>query len=217
MIAVILPTRGLVFAEVENSIELIRQFIPQTIVLRTWNRTLPEAQNELVEMALGIEDLTHLLFVEEDTVMPHPQEGILKMLESKADIACIDYGVAGYSCVAHDDKTNEILWCGFGCTLVKKEVFDKVEKPWFRTDKSLRLNDWTWIDNPAKYGGQDIWFCTKAREAGFTITQIEGECKHLRLDGLGTPETNKGLHAISEKQKIQTVQMIDVPKGMEVN
>ena len=212
MIAVVLPTRGMVFTEVENSIELMRQYFPQVVVLRTWDKTLPEAQNELVELALSIPELTHILFIEEDTVMPHPQDGILKMLDAKADIACIDYGVNGWSCVAKNKETEEILWCGFGCTLVKKEVFEKGKAPWFRTDKVLRLNDWQWIDNPAKYGGQDIWFCTKAREAGYKIVQVEGECRHLQLNALGKPETNQGIHAISEKKKIEKIQMIDVPK-----
>lgn len=215
MIAVILPTRGLVFAEVEYSLEIIRQVLPQTVVFRSWSLQLPEAQNILVEKALSVPDVTHLLFIEEDTVMPDPIKNALKLLGSKADIACIDYGVQGWGCVARDQETSEILWCGFGCTMVKRHVFDKVEKPWFRTDKTLRLNDWKWIDNPAKYGGQDIWFCTKARESGCTIEQLEGECRHLKLEALGKPETNGGLHSIVEKPRITKKQTIEVPK--EVN
>ena len=215
MIAVILPTRGLVFAEVENMLELMRQYLPQTLVLRSWDKTLPDAQNYLVDAALKVDDVTHLLFIEEDTVMPHPEEGILKMIQANADIACIDYGVSGWSCTARDKKTDEILWCGFGCTLVKREVIEALEAPWFRTDKSLRINDWQWIDNPSKYGGQDIWFCEKAREKGFKIVQVAGECKHLELKAVGQKGVNSGLHLIGEKLKIEKQQIIERPEEVK--
>lgn len=217
MIAVALATRGLVFTEVESALdlELEKLFIEKQInsyIYRTWTKTIPDAPNYLVEEVLTIKDLTHIWFIEEDTVPP--ENSLQDLLKEDADIACIDYGVNGWSCTARDKKTSEILWCGLGCTLVKREVFDKLEYPYFRTDKSLRLNDWVWIDNPSKsaYGGHDIWFCTKAREAGFHIAQVAGECRHLRLEKLGTPEINKGLHTIVQKPTISKQQWINVPE-----
>lgn len=206
MIAIVLCTRGIVFTEVEHEIEKMRQ--DHTIVVfRTWNKPIPEAQNYLVEKILESKDIEYLFFIEEDTVPP--QDALEKLLALDVDIACIDYGVNGYSCIAKDKKTEEILWCGLGCTLMKREVFEKIEKPWFRIDKTLRLNDWKWIDNPAKYGGHDIWFCTQARAAGYTIQQAEGECRHLVLDQIGYKEFNNGLHSIGEKKKIKTQQYIE--------
>ena len=206
MIAIILPTRGMVFTEVENAIEDARRF-NNIIVYRSWNLPIPDAQNYLTEQALKDREVTDLWFIEEDTI---PPDGALeKLKDANADIACIDYSVNQYGCVARDKKTNEILWCGFGCTLVKREVFEKLEKPWFRTDKTLRLNDWQWIDNSAKYGGQDIWFGCKAREAGFKIQQVEGECKHLSLVALGQKGYNDGCHLIVIKPKIQKRQYIE--------
>lgn len=147
--------------------------------------------------------------VEEDTV---PPDGVFeKMLYVTEGISFVDYGVEGWSCSARD-KTNTVLWCGMGCTMIKKEVFLKLEKPWFRSDKQLRLSDNTWIDVPPDktYGGQDIWFCTKAREAGFSIKQVDGECKHLRLEALGMPGINNGVHTIGSKKTIETQQIINL-------
>lgn len=205
MIAIILATRGTVFTEVESAIEKMRK-LHFLMVFRSFDKPIPDAQNYLVEQALELSP-THLLFIEEDTV---PPEGALeRLLAANSDIACIDYGVNGWSCVAREKTTNEVLWCGLGCTLVKRTVFDKLEKPWFRTDKSLRLNDWQWVENPYKYGGLDIWFCTQAKNTGFSITQVGGECKHLRLDELGKAETNGGLHRISEKEKITKANIVE--------
>mgnify|MGYP001595506588 CR=1 FL=1 len=176
MIGIILPTRGLIFSEVLQGVEENRKNYETELFISS-NLPIPEAQNYLVAQALANSSITHLMMVEEDTVPP--ARTFEKLLQSDGDIVAIDYGVSGWSCIAKD-KTGDILWCGLGCTLVKREVFEKLEKPWFRTDKTLRLNDWQWIDNPAKYGSLDIWFCTKAREAGFKIKQLKGEYKHLQ-------------------------------------
>ena len=207
-IGVILPSRGLVFAEVEDSISRNLEEYDYK-VFRSFNLTIPDCQNVLTEKALA-DGCTHLLFVEEDTVMP--LGGFKSMLLADSDIACIDYAVAGYSCITRDKNTNEALWCGLGCTLVKREVFDKLEKPYFRSDKLLLLNVWPniqWIDAGEQgYGGQDIYFCIKAREQGFKIKQVKGECRHLKLDELGRKEINKGLHQISQKEIISKHQTL---------
>lgn len=208
MIAIVLPTRGLVFTQVENAIEKMRE-THEIRVFRSDDKPIPDAQNFLVEQALKT-NASHILFLEEDTV-PSPL-ALTAMLYANADIACIDYAVNKYGCVARDKETREVLWCGFGCTLVRRGVLEALEKPWFRTDKTLRLNDWQWLDVPAKYGGQDIWFCTKAREKGFTIKQLPGECKHLSLVMVGRAGENNGAHFIVPRERITKKQIIEVPK-----
>lgn len=170
---------------------------------------IPDSQNYLVEQALQ-GDYTHFLFIEEDTVMP--KQGLADMLFLDADVACIDYGVAGYSCLTKDKNTGEILWCGLGCTLIKREVFDSLERPYFRSDKALLINNWPevkWIDAGAQaYGLQDIWFFMQAREKGYTIKQAKGECRHLQLESLGKREINNGLHVIKQKPVISKYQKL---------
>jgi len=205
MIAIVIPTRGLIFTEVEDALDRNLDIYDHKIY-RSFNLPIPECQNFLVEKALK-DDPAYFLFLEEDVVMP---EGILtKMFLKEEDIICLDYGVEGWSCVTRD-STGKILWCGLGCTLVKREVFDKLETPFFRSDIELRLNDWQWINSPPdKYGGQDIYFCCKAREAGFKIGQIEGEARHLKLEQLGQSGINNGLHKIGEKPKVTKNQVLD--------
>lgn len=207
MIAVVMPTRGLIFTEVEKALEIERK-THELEVFRSSNLKIPDAFNELTEKAIFNEEkFTHIWYIEEDTV---PTKDALKLLLAlDSDIGFIDYGVSGYSCSARYAKTDEILWCGVGCTLVKREVFDSLSRPWFRSDKSFRLNDYKWIDTPMKYGGHDIWFCCQARKNGFVIKQAEGECRHLKLDALGTPEVNDGKHTISDKLKISKHQIIE--------
>lgn len=201
MIAVILPTRGMVFTEVEKAIELERSEF-SIGVFRSSNLPIPHGHNELSEIASQLIDVTHLWFLEEDTIPP--TYALHNLLATNSDIACIDYGVNGWSCITKEKTTKEILYCGMGCTLIKREVFETLEKPWFRSDKMFRINDGKWIDvDPSKqYGLQDIWFCAQARHAGFRIVQVPGECRHLKLKALGQSEINSGLHIIEEKPQI---------------
>ena len=169
-------------------------------IYMSWDKHIPDAHNYLVGRALD-EGADYVLLLEEDVVMP---EGSLKEMIGKGDIVTIDYGVNGWSCITTYQGEN--LWCSTGLTLVKREVFEALEKPYFRSDKSLLLNDWPeikWIDaGEQAYGGHDIYFGIKAREKGFKITKVDGEARHLRLESLGRPEINKGLHQIADKEKI---------------
>lgn len=203
MISVVLPTRGFVFTEVENAIQSNLAGYEYKIH-RSFNLPIPDGHNELAKKALE-DGFEYLLFVEEDVVLP--DGAVDDMIMAQSDIACIDYGVQGWGCVTRDKRNNSILWCGLGCTLVKREVLEKMEYPYFRTDKALRLNDWPtidWVDTNIlkNYGGLDIWFCMKAKELGFRIKQVQGECRHLKLEALGQIEVNQGLHNIINKPKI---------------
>lgn len=211
-IGIILPTRGLVFTRVEEEIEKLRKQY-DIEVYRSNSLPIPEGHNHLTEKALG-DGKEVLFFIEEDTVPPAGALEKMLAVTKDADIACIDYGVAGWGCVARDTK-GEILWCGLGCTVIKRQVFEALERPYFRTDMVLRLNDWTWQKlseeyvKTKQYGGLDIWFCTKAKELGFKIGQVpEEEADHLRLVELGKREINNGLHKIELKPKIEKRQII---------
>jgi hypothetical protein len=209
-IAVLIPSRGLVFAEVIDSLHKNLEKYNHTI-RSTWNLVIPDSFNFLVNEALADKDVTHILTCEEDTVIP--DKGLDALIVLNSDIACIDYGVQGWGCVTRDSKTNEVLWCGLGCTLIKRKVFEAMEAPYFRSDKVLLLNYWPelrWIDaGKQAYGGQDIYFCVTAARLGFKINQVvSAECKHLKLEELGRPEINKGLHKIGVKDTISKRQTI---------
>ncbi len=66
-----------------------------------------------------------------------------------------------------------VLALGFGMVLIKKEVFQKVEKPWF------------WFEQTDKGGtiGEDIYFCVKAFDKGFKTVLDHDLSKHIRHIG----------------------------------
>ena len=62
-----------------------------------------------------------------------------------------------------EDKLMEVITCGLGCVLIKKEVLEKIE---FRHVKDE--DPW-----------DDLWFCEDAREKGFKVYVDTGvRCKH---------------------------------------
>lgn len=67
----------------------------------------------------------------------------------------------------------QVMGVGFGMVLIRKEVFEKVEKPWF------------WFDKTAKGGtiGEDIYFCAKAYDVGFDTIVDHDLSKHIRHIG----------------------------------
>jgi len=70
------------------------------------------------------------------------------------------------------DTLVEIDGCGFGCVLIKTDVFRNIkDRPWFDTQGS----------------GEDFYFCRKAIEAGYKIycdTSIK--CSHLTVVPINT-------------------------------
>ena len=210
-VCVLLPTRGLVFTRVVLSIlnEIYaRPWRPQGFMISNFILSeglgIPNSQNYLVEEGLKT-DADVFLMMEEDNVLP---DGALeKMLKVPSDVVCIDYPVAnGYSTICR--KGGKILWCGFGCTLVWRHVFEKLGKPIFRTDQTLRITDLEKMEHilediPSKYGGQDILFGYYANQAGFTIGQLEGfETPHLRSELMIRNENNNKLKAVYELPKV---------------
>lgn len=77
--------------------------------------------------------------------------------------------------VTSKDKTGleQVMGVGFGMVLIRKEVFEKTQKPWF------------WFDTTAKGGiiGEDIYFCAKAFDAGFDTIVDHDLSKHIRHVG----------------------------------
>jgi len=63
----------------------------------------------------------------------------------------------------------EVDWIGAGFLYTAKEVFDRIEYPWFRP--------YYWnLRDRAEYMGEDIGFCMQARAAGYTI-YMDCDCR----------------------------------------
>ena len=62
---------------------------------------------------------------------------------------------------------------GMGCILVKTSILDEIERPWFEFGWTPSNNDWL---------GEDMIFCQKMAQAGYTIkvdTNLSQEMRHL--------------------------------------
>jgi hypothetical protein len=56
--------------------------------------------------------------------------------------------------------------CGFGCTLIRKDLFDTLEQPWFFfAHEGDSSND----DNGEYCIGEDMYFCRKVVKSGLQI------------------------------------------------
>ena len=138
---------------------------------------------------------THILFVDYD-VLPRPNT-LRKLLEHDKDIISGVYPTIQNKC--------KISWClsrtdpfkvmeidelpnnpfkacvvSNGMMLVRTEVFDKIEWPYWRTEYDI---------NHLKTGA-DIYFCRKARAAGFDLwVDPQIKCSHFKLvDLLGVTQ-----------------------------
>lgn len=205
MIGVARPTRGLEFTESSDSISANLEGVPHRI-RRTWDDPIPDSFNKVTEQLLAYPDTEAILFLEEDTVMP--VGGLQALIATGAPIAHIWYYLKlgpknpSYRLTEEGD----ILWVGLGCTLVQREVFERVPRPWFRTGfatgsvhegssckkKTIRL-----VSVPGGYGTQDVYFCWVAKGAGFNIAIVENmRADHLVLEALGEQYLNNGCHKI---------------------
>lgn len=203
-IAVILPSRGLIFAEVlESLVQELAHYDYRMFICH--DKVIPDSLNHLVNEA-GYEKFTHYLFIEEDTVPPTLSVGAMLTkaeMSKEPCVVCVDYPLYNGASSIWRNENNEIIFCGFGCTLVDARIMSSLSKPYFRTDMELveAGGDTRWQKTErVGYGRHDIYFFKTVTEKGYKIYQLEDfEAKHLELKKMGEPKTNKGLHEIGLK------------------
>jgi len=162
---------------------MIRAFKNNSMSIVSW------ARNGLAKAFMEQQDAagkycTHLLFVDADMVFP--SDGLLKLVECDADIAAglftnrslpplpvmqrlvegklepvpLSELPADEAGLAEADPL-EVDATGLAFTLVKRGVFEEMERPWFR-------HDFIPGQEPEQYG-EDISFCLGARKLGCKI------------------------------------------------
>ena len=199
MIAVCIPTRGIVYTEVMQGVVENCAGRDWTL-LTTIDEGLPDCMNNLVERALDA-GAEWIWVVEEDTV---PPVGILDtMLAAKVDYIATDYPVGNsHTCFGFDD--DGLLWTGFGCTLIRASVFEAIPEPWFECNRNMVVKHHDGLDyftadqrTVNHRGGHDLSFAEKLKTAGIERHGVRDiECRHLKMHGWNTAPTNKACHDI---------------------
>lgn len=211
--AVVTPSRGLVHSRTVEAVMSNVWAAPDPASFRGWVLThdlpIPDCHEAVAERGLAA-GADALWFVEEDTVPPPNALRESMALLDTYDVVAVDYPVGGeaWACVTHD-KAGEIAYCGLGSTLIRREVFEALPRPWFSTEWVYigDRNGWKPIPNKAlpeqRYGHQDIHFAMQVRAAGFRIGQVAGMlAAHAKLVELGAAQTNHGAHRIDVATEI---------------
>lgn len=208
-IAVIFPSRGLTFSQ--TAAELLRNLEGYEYdIFFAHGEPIPDCFEKPLKKALR-GSYTHIWFVEDDMILP--DETLSAMLLHDAEVVTMDYPVSKSGQGATFlNKEGEVIFSGTGCLLVKREVFDMIKKPYFRTDirwsaanygSFVRLTAMQ-ITNPSLegYGLHDTNFGIKLYSAGIK-TVVAGKIGQRKLKALGKPGTNDGAHQIEEWTKLK--------------
>lgn len=202
-LAVILPSRGLIYSETfEELLNELEDFNYE--IFFAHSRPLPDCFNEPTERALADPDVFAVLICEDDLIIP---KGILKkMFAVQYPVVALDYPFQqdGDSTVLHDPN-GKAFWTGTGFILIAKQVLQQMEKPIWRTDRTFdpfidkdTIHFWPRKLDKIHYGLHDLNFGMVLYSAGIPIHVMEETAGQRKLVSLGEAGTNQGAHTIKE-------------------
>lgn len=150
--------------------------------------TRAEARNKEVERCLRMNP-DYILWLDSDQTMP--DTSVEELIKLDADIAVIDtppHDSEAVNITYNPDGT--VAHCTMACSLIKREVFEKLPSPWFSSSFNFIKGEpkggkYTY-ERLDKYSddnqGEDIYFIRNAIEAGLTIKFVDGlRCNHYKL------------------------------------
>lgn len=201
-LAVIVPSRGLIFSEtLEELLGELEGFNYE--IYWAHEKSLPECFNEPTERALADPNVYALLFAEDDMIIP---KGILKdMFAQSYPVVALDYPFQqnGDATVLHDPK-GYAYWTGTGFLLVSKQVLLNMERPIWRTNMTFdpfidkdTIHFWPRKLDKVYYGLHDLRFGLVLYSAGLPVLPMARTAGQRKLAKLGEKHTNNGAHEIN--------------------
>jgi hypothetical protein len=203
-LAVILPSRGLMFSEtLEELLGELEDFDYE--IFWAHGKSLPDCFNEPLEKVLADPTVFAVLFCEDDMIIP---KGILKkMFDQNYPVVALDYPFKdnGDSTMLHDPAGN-VIYSGTGFLLCAKAILERMPKPVFRTDTAwdiaIRADDhmflWPRKLKKIAYGLHDVYFGLMLFSNGIPIHDLNVTAGQRKLVALGKSQVNAGSHAIKE-------------------
>lgn len=169
--------------------------------------------NQRAELCLDAmrEKCTHVLFIDSDMRFPHDM--IERLLQHDLDIVATNCArrrmpTGPTAQIYKENGERELVYTmpettglqevgsvGMGVMLIKANVFAKLAEPWFETP---------WRHDKRGYIGEDVFFCKKAREAGFKIWidhDVSKEIGHIGMFEFKHDHTWV-MREIEEKEKV---------------
>ena len=206
-LAVVLPSRGLMFSE--TLAELLGELEGfKYEIFWSHAKSLPECFNEPTEQALADPEVFAVLFVEDDMMIP---KGILRaMFAENYPVVALDYPFQqdGDSTCLHDPK-GMAYWTGTGFMVVARAVLENMEKPIWRTDTTFdpfidkdTIHLWPRKLTRVFYGLHDLRFGLLLYSSGLPVKPMKTTAGQRKLASLGEPGSNNGAHEIIELTKV---------------
>lgn len=214
-LAVILPSRGLLFSETFE--ELLRELEGFNYeIFWSHGKSLPDCFNDPTEKALTDPEVFAVLICEDDMILP---KGCLKrMFEANYPVVAMDYPFKqnGDATTLHDPDGNA-YWTGTGFILIARQVLESIPKPIWKVGSTFdpfvdkdTIHFWPRKLKGTHYGLHDLNFGLTLYSAGLPVKPMAQTAGQRKLRKLGQQHTNNGTHDIEEL----TVVGRDVVSGM---
>lgn len=206
-LAVVLPSRGLMFSEtLEELLNELQGFNHE--IYWAHEKSLPDCFNEPTERALADPDVFAVLTCEDDMILP---KGILKrMFDQNYPVVALDYPFRqnGDATTLHDPD-GKAYWTGTGFLLVSRAILENMPKPIWRTDQTFdpfidtdTIHFWPRKLDKVYYGLHDLNFGLILYSAGVPILPMSQTGGQRKLIKLGDKHSNNGAHAIQELTEV---------------
>jgi hypothetical protein len=203
-IAVILPSRGLVFSKTVE--EMLRELAPYNHkIFWSHGRPIPDCFEIPTREILKDNSFTHLLTVEEDMII---HKGALKdaLAENRPAVA-YDYPVTGATGgTTLYDTQDKAFFTGCGFLLIKMDIVRHMVFPIWRVDIEWNMIykghyyefDIKEVSALKNYGQQDIAMGLRLYYNGYPIYPMPKTMGQRKLEKRGRGRTNRGFHQIVE-------------------